>query len=75
MTRTINAVYQGGVLRPLESLAGLEENARVRLTVESVEGNAGSLADCIGSMPDEDADEMRRIIECEFEQVNPAEWS
>jgi hypothetical protein len=31
-------------------------------------------ADCIGILPDEDAADMRRIIQGEFEQVYPDEW-
>ncbi len=74
MMQKINAVYEGGVLRPLQSLDGIAEHARVRLTVESVEPAGNALADCIGTLPDEDAVEMRRIIESEFEQVNLREW-
>ncbi|UCC30659.1 MAG: antitoxin family protein [Phycisphaerales bacterium] len=75
MMRTINAVYEGGVLRPLQSLDGIAEHARVKLTtVESVESSGSYLADCIGTLPDEAAAEMGRIIESEFEQVNLNEW-
>ena len=74
MIRTFNAVYEGGVLRPLQSLDGIAEHARVRLTVESVEPAGSGLADCIGTMPDEDAAEMRRIVESECEQVNLNAW-
>ncbi len=74
MTQTINAVYEGGVLRPLQSLEGIAEHAQVKLTVESVDAAGNGLADCIGILPDEDAAEMRRIVESEFEQVNLHEW-
>lgn len=74
MTRTINAVYEGGVLRPLQSLEGITEHARVRLTVESVEPAGNGLADCVGILPDEDAADMRRIVESEFERVDSGEW-
>ncbi len=74
MTRTINAVYEAGVLRPLQSLDGIAEHAQLRLTIESVEPAGNGLADCIGILPDEDASEMRRIVESEFEQVNLDEW-
>lgn len=74
MTRTINAVYENGVLRPLESLEGVAEHAQVKLTIESVDSAAVGLTDCIGSLPDEDATEIRRIVESEFEQVHPDEW-
>lgn len=62
MTQTINAVYEGGVLRPLETLDGIAEHAHVKLIVESVESSAGGIADCIGTLPDDDAAEMRRIV-------------
>jgi len=74
MTRTVNAVYEGGVLRPLQILDGIAEHAHVKLTVESVEPACNGLADCIGILPDQDAVEMRRIVETEFEQVNLGEW-
>jgi len=74
MTRTVNAVYEGGVLRPLQSLDGIAEHAHVKLTVESVDPAGNGLADCIGILPDQDAAEMRRIVETEFEQVNLGEW-
>ncbi len=74
MTRTINAIYEGGVLRPLQSLEGIAEHTRVRVTVESIEREDNGLADCIGILPDDDAEEMRRIVEGEFEQVNLGEW-
>ena len=74
MTRTVNAVYEGGVLRPLESLDGVAEHAHVKLTVECHDSTGNGLADCIGTLPDQDAAEMRRIVETEFEQVNLGEW-
>lgn len=74
MTRTINAIYEGGVLRPLESLEGIADHARVKLTVESVDPAGNGLADCVGTLSDEDAAEMRRIVDGEFEQVNASEW-
>lgn len=74
MTRRISAVYEGGVLRPLESLEGIAEHSQVKLTVESVEPEDDGMADCIGILPDEDAVEMRRIVQSEFEQVDMNEW-
>jgi len=74
MTRTISAVYEGGILRPLESLDGIAEHAQLKVTVETVEPADNGLADCIGILPDEDAADMRRIVADEFEQVNLGEW-
>ena len=36
MTITVEAVYESGVLRPLEPLDDLKEHERVRITVQSV---------------------------------------
>jgi predicted DNA-binding antitoxin AbrB/MazE fold protein len=38
---TVEAIYQGGVSRPLE-VVDLAENQRVRISVRPIEGNAGS---------------------------------
>jgi predicted DNA-binding antitoxin AbrB/MazE fold protein len=73
LTRTVEAVYENGVLRPLEPLEDLKEHERVRITIETDEGGH-PLADCIGILPDEDAEEMRQIIEQEFEKVDLSEW-
>lgn len=72
MAETVEAVY--GVLRPDQPLQGIEEHARVRLTVEPAEKVEHPLTGCFGILPDEDAAEMIRIIEREFEQVNSREW-
>jgi len=84
VVRTIEAIYENGVLRPLQAIDGLAEHERVTVTVTSGEGVAkgptrGVLGghpfrDCIGILPNEDATEMLEIIEREFEQVNPREW-
>lgn len=36
MNITIEAIYESGVLRPLEPLDGLKEHERVRITVQPV---------------------------------------
>ncbi len=46
------------------------------LSEEKIDGqNAHPLADVIGTMPDEDAEEMLRIIAEEFEEVDVGEGS
>jgi len=74
MLRTIEAIYEQGVLRPLEPLEGLEEHCRVKVTVEVTEPAPHPLAECIGILPDEDAEEMQRIIGDEFEKVDLRDW-
>jgi predicted DNA-binding antitoxin AbrB/MazE fold protein len=74
MAQTVEAIYEGGILRPVRPLEGIAEHSRVKITVEVTQKATHPLADCLGILPDEDAEEMRRIIEDEFEQVNPNEW-
>ena len=71
--KTIEAVYSDGVLRPLKKLEGLEENERVLVTVTQSD-NPTPVSGWAGDMPDEDAREMIRIIEAEFEGIDPNEW-
>ena len=54
---------------PLKPPTGLVEHRRVTLTVVPT-----SFADLAGSVPPEDAQDMREIIEREFERVDPREW-
>lgn len=75
MTKRVHALYEDGVLRPLEPLEGVAEHSRVRITIEMDEVRTHPLADCIGTLPDDDAREMMRIIEEEFERVDAEEWS
>ena len=74
MRKTVEAVYENGLLRPLEPLEGLTEPCKVRVTIETLEPSVHPLAKCVGILPDEDASEMRRIIEMEFEQVEENAW-
>jgi predicted DNA-binding antitoxin AbrB/MazE fold protein len=73
----VEAVFERGVFRPVSPVA-LAEGAHVEVLVpEPVEAAGdGTLATCasVGILPHEDAEEILRIIEAEFEQVNPDEW-
>lgn len=73
MTTTIEAIYENGVLRPVKPLEGVPEHSVVRLTINE-SSRPHPLANCIGIMPDEDANEIRRIIDEEFSKVNPDDW-
>jgi predicted DNA-binding antitoxin AbrB/MazE fold protein len=73
MRQTIDAILDNGVLRPLEPLPWLPENRPVRVTI-LIEDQVRDVNDCVGTLPDADADEMRRIIADEFERVNPDDW-
>lgn len=74
MTRRINAIYEGGVLRPLQALDGLDEHTQVRVTIETIDTSGDGITGCVGTLPDEDAEELRQIVEREFEQVDQNEW-
>lgn len=74
MIKTIHAVYEHGTLRPLEPIEGIKENAEVEITIISKELKRNPLDEICGIMPKEDAEEMLKIIEEEFEKVNPDEW-
>ena len=74
MTRSIEALYEEGVLHPLEPLEGLADHSRVRLTIELGDALDHPLASYVGTLPDEDAEEMLRIVEEEFERIDPDAW-
>jgi predicted DNA-binding antitoxin AbrB/MazE fold protein len=73
MKETLKAVFENGVFRPLKRPKGLADRREVTLTVTIEEGPA-SLADFAGRVASDDAQEMREIIEGEFERVDPGEW-
>ena len=73
MKKTIQAVYENGVFRPLKRPEGIAERRHVTLTV-TAEEKPSSLADCSGRIAPDDAEEMRQIVEREFERVDPREW-
>ena len=68
MARTFYAIYEAGLLRPLEALHDIAEHAQVKLTVESVASAEEGLGPCIGILPDDDAAELGQVIESEFER-------
>lgn len=74
MTRTIEAFYENGILRPLEPLEGVAEHSRLTITLELGEARPHPLAGLIGTLPNEDAREMIQAIEEEFEQIDADEW-
>lgn len=73
MQRTIEAIFSNGVLRPLAPIDFIDENGRVTLTV-NLAGAGRPLSGWVGGLDDADAAEMRRVIDTEFERVNPDDW-
>jgi predicted DNA-binding antitoxin AbrB/MazE fold protein len=73
MQKTIEAIYENGVLRPVQPLDWLEEKRQVTVTVTTPDPQ-GPLNGWVGGISDEDATLMRRVIDEEFGQVNPDDW-
>ncbi len=69
MPRVVRAIYEDGILRPLDPLRGIAEHSEVKLFIRGA-GNATRLAESIGILADEDAEEMVRIIEEEYERAD-----
>jgi predicted DNA-binding antitoxin AbrB/MazE fold protein len=74
MVRSVRAIYENGVFRPLELFDGLPERSAVNLRVEEIDGSHGTLADFAGRWTAQDADCIAAIIEAEFERINPNDW-
>jgi predicted DNA-binding antitoxin AbrB/MazE fold protein len=77
MTRTIEAIYENGVLRPLEPIEGIAEHERLRLTLDQPSATSAGehpLSRFVGTLSDADAREILRIIDDEFEKVDPNAW-
>ena len=74
MSQALKAIYEDGVLRPLEPVLGIKEHTEVHLVLRT-SGSGHPLAGCVGILPDEDAAEMSKIIEGEFERIDADSWS
>jgi hypothetical protein len=75
MSETVSAVYVDGTLKLERPLEGLENHSKVQVIVVAQPGvSKHPLEDCIGTMSDEDAQEMKRIMSAEFDQVDPDDW-
>jgi predicted DNA-binding antitoxin AbrB/MazE fold protein len=73
MKKIIHAIYENGVLKPVEPLEDIAENSEVELSVQ-YPPSSKSIKDVFGILPKQDADEMRKIVEEEFEKVDLNEW-
>ncbi len=70
MPKTVEAIYDEGVLRPLKPIKGLKKHQRVSIIMEKPSKKKHPLAGLCGILPDKDAAEMRKIINEEFEKVD-----
>lgn len=74
MTKTIHAIYEHGILRPLELIEGIGENTEVEVTLAVKQKELSPILRFAGILSEEEANTMLRIVEEEFERVNPDEW-
>ena len=70
-TQTVEAVYEDGVLRPLQGLEGLAENSRVKITIECPSTEQHPLLQFAGMERDEEAapEEFTRSNQYSIAQV------
>jgi predicted DNA-binding antitoxin AbrB/MazE fold protein len=73
-TQTIEAIYENGVLRPLQALPGLPENSKVKITIECEQATQHPLLEFAGILSDEEAADLQRTIADEFEKIDPNGW-
>ena len=80
MDQKIKAVFENGILRPLQPVEGLVERARVDVTITSsdsdrkIRASGDGLGSLVGSISDADAAEMQQIIDEEFSKVDSRDW-
>ncbi len=74
MTKTIHAIYEHGILRPLEPIEGIRENTEVEVTIAVKQKELSPILRLAGILSEEEANTMLRIVEEEFERVNLDEW-
>jgi predicted DNA-binding antitoxin AbrB/MazE fold protein len=74
MTRTIEAIYENGVLRPIQPLEGIEEKSRLQVTLQVSSSPRPAFDPGIGVMPDEDAEAILRAVQEECERVDLRDW-
>ncbi len=70
----IEAIYENGILRPLQPLLGVTEHSKVKITIEAKEAEPHPLLQFAGILSDEEAAELQHMIEEEFEKVDPHAW-
>ncbi|MGR3311589.1 MAG: antitoxin AF2212-like protein [Candidatus Brocadiales bacterium] len=74
MTKTIHAIYEHGILRPLEPIEGIKENTKVEVTLTVEKEVSHPILRFAGILSEEEANRMLQIVEDEFEGINPDEW-
>ncbi len=68
MTKTIHAIYEHGVFRPLEPIEDIMENAEVEVTVAVKRESPHPILRFAGILSEEEANRMMKMVEDEFER-------
>ena len=74
MVKRFEAVYEHGIIRPLQPLNGLTDLTQLTLSIERAQAPTGDWRSCIGTLPDEDARRMREIVADEFSRIDADAW-
>lgn len=75
MTKTIQAIYKYGILRPLEPIEGIREDTEVEITIAFKQKELSPILRFAGILSEEEANRMLKVVEEEFERVNLNEWN
>lgn len=68
MQQTIDVIYEENVLKPLTPIQGLREHQRVSIIIYS-QPSKESLIELAGTITEEEAEEMQKVILEEFEKI------
>jgi len=74
MNLRFDAVFEDGVIKPLEPLEVLPEHTRVSVSLDFPRNSLNAISETTGWLSDEDAAEIKAIIEAEFEQIDERDW-
>ncbi len=74
MVKIIHAIYERGVLKPLEPIEGIEENTEVEVTVSTEKDASSPILRFAGVLSEEEANKMIKVVDDEFERINQDEW-
>lgn len=74
MNLKFDAIFEDGVIKPLEPLEALPEHTRVSVSLDFPRKSLDAISGATGWLSDEDAAELKAIIETEFEQIDERDW-
>jgi len=72
--QTVEAIYEDGVLRPLEVLEGVPEHSKVKIAIGCDKTPPHPLLQFAGILSDEEAAQLRQSIQETFGKVDPHGW-